>query len=162
MYHRCRFLWTWLVPVGLVVFAGTLLTSGCRTAPAVEPEVSLEGKTDAEILYDAILVEFEQRDLDVDSASRQFMVVSSTFHPVADRLRRRFTVRIVRLPGGANALRVTAEHQRRHGTGKSAEWKKVDSTGVKQRAEEAELKLGRAIEKRFRRWKEYLQSREGK
>jgi hypothetical protein len=146
--------------VWLVVAGVGLLQSGCQTGPEVEPDVSLADKSNAEILFEAILASLDKRGLEVDSASRRFMVITSGYESVATRLRRRFTIRIVQLPGGSNALRVRAEHERRHGSGERSEWRKAEGDAIEDRAEKAELELGRAIERRFREYKEYKEANE--
>lgn len=154
--YRSRGRWTSIgLAVWLAVAGVGLLESGCQSGPEVEPDVSLADKSNAEILFEAILASLEERGLEVDSASRRFMVITSGYESVASRLRRRFTVRIVQLPGGSNALRVRADHERRHGSGDGAEWRKAEGDAVEDRAEKAELELGRAIERRFREYKEY-------
>lgn len=128
---------------------------GCATTPEPPEDLSVAGKSDAELLYEAIVRSFEERGLVIEHKSMKFRVVTSEYRPVSDRLRRRFTARIVPLPGGANALRVEAQHQRRHGGDDEPVWKDVDSDALNERAASDELDLGRAIERRYRRWKEY-------
>lgn len=145
----------WASVTRVVVLGGVAATAvfGCQSVPESKPEVSLEGKSDSEILYQAAVQTFRERGLGVDVASEKFMVVTSKYESVSERLRRRFTARIVRLDGGATALRVRAEHERKHGSGEEAVWKKVESEPLRERAAERELDLGRSIEKRFHRWR---------
>lgn len=151
MYRLFRRSTTCVVAVALAV----AVASGCQSGPVQKPAVDLAGKSNAEILYDAIVVSFRHRDLTVEVASRKHGIVTSTYKPVSERLRRRFTARVVRIPGGAKGLRIQAEYQRRFGGGDDPVWKRVESEQLRSRARRAELALGRAIEERFRRWKEY-------
>lgn len=158
MYRLCN-VWTrtFLLVVGLTVAVG-VGALGCRSAPPPKPEASLEGKSDPQILYLAVVETFEERGIPIDVASEKFMIVTSKYRKVSERLRRRFTARIVRMRGGATALRIKAEHERRHGRGDDVVWKTVDSDILQERAEKEELELARAAEKRFHRWKAYAKS----
>ena len=146
----------WLGAAVLAVAAG--LVVGCQTAAPPPSDISLEGKSKPQMLYLAAVETFEERGMEIAVASQKFLVVTSEFESISERLRRRFTARIIRLPGGATGLRVRAEHQRRHGTGEDVVWKKVESEVLNERAGKIELEIGRAVEKRFRRWKEYRRS----
>lgn len=133
---------------------------GCASTPEPPEDVEVAGKSDAEILYAAIVESFRERGLAIEHKSFKFRVVTSQYRPVSDRLRRRFTARIVPLPGGANALRVEAQHQRRHGDDEGGVWKEVDSDALDERSASDELDLGRAIERRYRRWRTYADERD--
>jgi len=141
----------------LIVFllAGGLSVGGCKSAPPAEPAVPVAGKSDGELLYEATVESFRERSIEIGHASGEHRVVTSEFDRVSDRLRRRFTARIIGLPGGANGLRVKIDYERRFGEGEGANWKSVESAQLRKRAQEAELELARAIEKRYRRWREY-------
>jgi ethanolamine ammonia-lyase small subunit len=136
--------------VGLAA-ATCVVGSGCHTPSAVSAEERKEiSKRETRALYEAIVATYEARDLSIDLASKRFLLVRSNYRRIDDRLRRRFIARIVRMPGGASALRVRTEHQRRHGRGEDAVWKTVESQLLEKRARKAELELGRAIERRYR------------
>lgn len=145
----------WAASALLLILTGvTPVASGCQSrARPVPDEVSLEGKSNPEILYQAILHTFERREIPVDIASDKFLVVTSDYQFLRERLRRRFTARVIRLPGGASALRVRAKYQRKHGSGSDLVWKTIEGDVVSQKASEAELELARDIEKTFRDWK---------
>ncbi len=145
---------------GLVMWAAVCF--GCQSGPEVEPDASLAGKSDAEILYEAIVSVFDDRGLEVESTTRspRSIVLESSARRVADRLRRRFTVRIGARPGKAYELNVQARHERRHGSGENAVWREAGGEAIAQRGDEAELKLARQIERRYREWKEYLDEHE--
>lgn len=143
----------------LAVAMAVVLAPACKSAPETGPPVSVAGKSDAELLYQAALVTFREREFGVDSASAQHGIVTSEFERISERLRRRTTARIIRLPGGANGLRVRIDYQRRFGEAGRAVWRDVQSEQLRERAEETELELGRAIEKRYREWRAYRDER---
>ena len=136
-----------------VALVFTLGVAGCQTAPTPQPEMSLTDKSNTEILYHAIVTSFEDRGLGVDIASKEKLIVISPFKPISERLRRRYAARIIRMRGGASALRIKAEHQRKHGKEGDVVWRSVDSPVLAEQAKESELKLARAIERRFQEWK---------
>jgi len=139
----------------LAVVVGMVAASGCKSAPETGPPVSVAGKTDAELLHRAAVETFRERDLGVDSASAEHGIVTSTFERVSERLRRRVTARIIRLPEGANGLRVRVDYQRRFGEEGRAVWKEIQSEQLRERAKKTELELGRTIEERYRSWRAY-------
>lgn len=153
MYRLLRISTT--VRLALLLAVASALLGACTTTPPTKPAVTVAGKSDVDLLFDAAAVSCRERGLEVDHASREHRIVTSTYQKVSERLRRRFTARIIRLPGGANGLRVKVDYQRRFGEGKNSAWKMVESRPLRERAAEAELELARTIEKRYRRWREY-------
>ncbi len=138
------------VAAGLWV-GGLLGVTGCQTPPSPSPDERAERSArETQALYEAIVATYKARDLPIDLASEQYQLVRSTYQIIDDRLRQRFVAHVVELPGGASALRVRTDHQRRYGRGDEAVWKEVDSKLLDERAREAELELGRAIERRYR------------
>lgn len=129
--------------------------AGCKTAPAPVPEgVDLAEKTAPQALFQAIRVTFDEKDIPVDVQSERFLVVTSEYLDAGDRLRKRYTARVIRMKGGASALRVKVEYQRRSGSGSDVRWRNVAGEVLGQRARDAEVELARDIEENFNSWKD--------
>ena len=108
----------------------------------------------AEVLHQAAVSVFRERELGVSLESARFLVVNSEYHDVTDDLRRRFVARVIRGPEGAMGLKVIAEYQRRLELDDGTHWEPIDTDELRERARGKELELGRAIERRFERWSE--------
>ena len=137
--------------LGLTILA---LAAGCASTPQVAPPEKMDEMTPPEILYQAIISTYEQRDLPIELASEKFMLVTSEYDKLSPILRRRMAARVVRAPRGAVGLKVTAEFQRRTRIDGRQVWTEVDTVELRKRAKSDELALARAIETRFERWKE--------
>lgn len=148
---QARPIWLWGLVV-LMLSAGGL--QGCKTAPAPAPEgVDLTKKTAPQALFQAIRVTFKEQGIPIDVQSERFLVVISKYRDAGERLRRRYRVRVLRMKGGASALRVTVEYQRRYGSGSEVRWRTVGGKVLGERAREAEITLARDIEETFNSWK---------
>ncbi|MFB6263095.1 MAG: hypothetical protein ABEL76_05640 [Bradymonadaceae bacterium] len=152
---------TLVAPVLLAVWIGLIGgAASCRTPDPPPDRVDLEEMSQSRLLYEATVETFRERGLTIDAASAKHRIVTTTYRPVRDGLRRRFVAQIVPVRGGASGLRVRAEYQRRQ-RDESGEprWRTVEDGEFAERAEERELELGRAIEERYNRWKRAARAR---
>lgn len=139
----------------VVLFASFALAT--MTACASGPEVSAESSPQqsphppkALALYESVLAVYEERDLEVEVASRDMLLVSSPYEKVSGGIRRRTITRV--LPFGRNvALNVVVEYQEREAES-STLWAAVsESSDWMKRAATEELEIGRAVERHFHR-----------
>lgn len=137
----------------LLLAASILGFCGCASAPVDPPPPQIDGMSAPQVLYQAILATFDERDLPVETASERHLLVSSTFQPAGAALRKQMTARIVRGMPGAMGLKITTDWQRRSEESQAPAWTPTNSPELNKRAQADELALARAIEARFSAWK---------
>ena len=147
-YPRRMSLATRAVVAILLLTVASLVVSCGASAEEIKARQELDGPSDPEILYNAILQEFRDREIPIEIASEDYLLVSGEFESINEQVRRRYIARVIVLRNGA-ALNVEADYQRRSSTGEAEVW--VDSTeeSVKRRAKQEEQMLGEAIRDRF-------------
>ena len=122
--------------------------SGTSTALVDDDGSEAKVNSQAMALYESVLAVYDDRDLEVDLASEETLLVSSPFVAVDDDHRRRVITRVLTM-GGNVALNVVVEYQ---GRDREGDWESVSTEAPwAQRAAEEELELGRAVERHFHR-----------
>lgn len=139
-----------LIVYGLLFCMFVVGGSGCATGSAQDKSESARtAGGHAEHLYQAILRAYADRNLKVDIASEELLLVSSRYEKLGPDLRRRYISRVLALKAGI-ALNVTAEYQRGRRVDGEQEWKLIDEgDALKKQAVREEVELGRAIERAF-------------
>lgn len=128
-----------------------LSAGGCATTGnGNEQQASArKGASHAEQLYQAMLEVYAQRDLQVDIASEELLLVSSRYEKLGPELRRRYVSRVLALKAGI-ALNVTAEYQRGSEVDGEQRWRLIeDDDPLKAQAAREEVEIGRAVERVF-------------
>ncbi len=135
------------------IIATTLLWgSGCgSTAEEVQKrnETQSQAPSEADLLFDAVVEEFEARGLETKLSSREYLVNASDFEQVNSELRRRVIARIIVFSRGI-ALNVTSEYQRLNRSEKPAVWVEATDELTLKRARKDESELGASIQNRFK------------
>lgn len=135
------------------IIATTLLwgTSCGSTAEEVQKrnEAQSQAPSEADLLFDAVVEEFESRGLETKLSSREYLVNASDFEQVNSELRRRVIARIIVFSRGI-ALNVTSEYQRLNRSEKPAVWVEATDELTLKRARKDESELGASIQNRFK------------
>lgn len=135
--------------VALLLCFGASVVLSCGASPEeIKARRALDGPSDPEILYNAILQEFRAREIPIEIASEDYLLVSGEFEPINDQVRRRYIARVIVLRNGA-ALNVEADFQRRTTEGAAQVWMDSTEQSVRRRAKQEEKMLGEAIRDRF-------------
>lgn len=128
----------------------TLAVSACATASRpdeVSPQLT-EAPGDSEILYDAIVTTFRERNISTAVASAETGVVVGAWESLNSELRRRYIARAVS-PGRGLMLKVIVEFERVDRTGPEPVWRPAEDELTTQRARREENDLGTAIQAVF-------------
>lgn len=136
------------------VLVAALLAGGCASGPQTPPPEGIDDMDRPELLYEAIVSIYEERDLPIDVSSEEMLVVTSEFEEEGSHLRKRYNSRIVRAAPGVEVLKVKAEWEQKTTVDGESRWEAVDDKQMKERSEEAEISLARDIEERFEEWKD--------
>jgi len=105
--------------------------------------------TEADLLFDSVVEEFEARGLKVRLSSREHLVNASHFDAINSELRQRVIARVIVFPRGI-ALNVTSEYQRLDRSTRPPAWISADDDMTKRRSKRDEAELGKSIQARFK------------